>query len=171
MHGTGLADWLGTTTFQESAMRFTPSRFTRTCGLTAALLAFSTTAAPAENQSGNAPAANQPAPVIMMVPVEVSNPAMSAGCWAQLYDERNFKGDMLTLVGPMEIDSIDKSTGKQLRRNIDSIVTGPKAMVSMYQEKWFKNKSVNFGPNTKEPGLIKKLGFTGSVQSIKIACM
>ena len=146
-------------------------RFTRLCSLTAAFLALSTSAAIAQNQPGNAPAGNQPAPVIMLVPVELSNPAMQSGCWAQLYDERNFKGDMLTLVGPMELDSIDKTTGKQLRRNIDSIVTGPKAMVSMYQEKWFKNKSVNFGPNTKEPGLIKKLGFTGSVQSIKIACM
>jgi hypothetical protein len=35
---------------------------------------------------------NQPAPMIMLVPVEVSNRALEAGCWAQFYDKRNFKG-------------------------------------------------------------------------------
>jgi hypothetical protein len=139
----------------------------------AAVLAASTTGAFAQQSKTAAAGAaeNKPAPVVMLVPVEISDPALKAGCWAQLYDERNFQGDMLTLVGPLEIETTDKAGGKQFRRKLDSIVTGPKAMVNVYQEKWFKNKSVTFGPNTKEPGLIKKLGFTGSIQSVKIACM
>ena len=50
---------------------------------------------------------NQPAPMVLLVPIEISNPAMNSGCWAQFYDERNFKGDMMTIVGPMQIDSTD----------------------------------------------------------------
>src|SRR3954465_124388 len=142
-------------------------RFTRLCGVTAAIFAIGTTAALAQqnqSQSGNAPTANQPAPVIMMVPVELSNPAMNTGCWAQLYDERNFKGDMLTVVGPMQIETTDKAGGRQLRRNLDSLVTGPKATLTVYEHKLFKDKSVQFGPNSKEPGLIKKLGFAGRIE-------
>ena len=48
--------------------------------------------------------------MILLVPVEVSNRALDAGCWAQFYDERNFKGDMLTVVDPASIDSMDKGS-------------------------------------------------------------
>ncbi len=140
-------------------------------GVAAALILSVTSAMAQQGSASKAPAAdNQPAPVVMLVPIEVSDPAMKAGCWAQLYDERNFKGDMLTLVGPMQIDSTDKAAGRQLRRKIDSLVTGPKAIVQVYEQKMFKNKTINFAPNSKEPGLIKKLGFTGSIESLKIDC-
>jgi hypothetical protein len=153
-------------------MRFVP-RFAALRGLTAAVLAVTAAGAFAQQPApSKAPVPdNQPAPIVMIVPIELSDPALKAGCWAQLYDERNFTGDMVTLVGPMQVDTTDKAGGKQLRRKIDSLVTGPKAMLNVYEEKWFKNKSVTFGPNSKEPGLIKKLGFTGSIQSLKIACM
>src|SRR4029079_18195211 len=126
-----------------------------------------------QNASGTAAAAkpdNQPAPVVMLVPIEMSDPALKAGCWAQLYDERNFKGDMLTVVGPMQIERTDKAGGRQLRRNLDSLVTGPKATLTVYEHKLFKDKSVQFGPNSKEPGLIKKLGFSGRIESFKLDC-
>jgi hypothetical protein len=153
-------------------MCFAP-RFVALRGLTGAVLAVTAAGAFAQQPApakGPVPD-NQPAPIVMIVPIELSDPALKAGCWAQLYDERNFTGDMVTLVGPMQVDTTDKAGGKQLRRKIDSLVTGPKAMLNVYEEKWFKNKSVTFGPNSKEPGLIKKLGFTGSIQSLKIACM
>jgi hypothetical protein len=146
-------------------------RFKSLCGLAAALTLTASGAYAQQSGATRAPADNQPAPVILLVPVEVSNPALQNGCWVQLYDARNFEGDMVTLVGPIQLDSNDKAAGKQLRRNIDSLVTGPKAMLSVYEEKFFKNKSVNFGPNQREPGLIKKLGFTGNIQSLKVGCM
>ena len=117
-----------------------------------------------------AKADTQPAPVVLLVPIEVSDPAMKAGCWAQLYNERNFKGDMFTIVGPMQIDATDKGAAKELRRNLDSLVTGPKATLTAYEHKLFKDKNVQFGPNSKEPGLVKKLGFTGRIESLKLDC-
>jgi hypothetical protein len=134
-------------------------------------LAASATAAYAADTASKAPAAdNQPAPVIMMVPVEISAPALKNGCWAQLYDERNFKGDVFTVVGPMQLVSTDNSAGRQLKRNIDSLVVGPRATLTVYERSMFKDKAVTFGPNSKEPGLIKKLGFTGRIESLKLDC-
>ena len=113
---------------------------------------------------------NQPAPVIMLVPVEVSNKALESGCWAQFYDERNFKGEMVTVVGPTSIASQDKGTGRQFKKSIDSFVLGPKATLKIYEHQMFKDKSVEFAPNSKEAGLIKKLGFGGRIESLQLQC-
>jgi hypothetical protein len=113
---------------------------------------------------------NQPAPVVMLVPVQVSSPALEAGCWVQFYDERNFKGDMLTLVGPLDVGDFDKSSGRHFKRNVDSLVLGPKATLTVYEHQMFKDKSVVFQPNAREAGLIKKLGFGGRIESMKVNC-
>jgi hypothetical protein len=139
--------------------------------LLAGLLGLSATSGFAQTTATSTTAAgNQPAPMILLVPVEVSNRALDAGCWAQFYDERNFKGEMLTVVGPASIDTVDKGTGKELKRSIDSLVTGPKAMLKIYEHQMFKDKSVDFPANSKEAGLIKKLGFGGTIQSLKLTC-
>jgi hypothetical protein len=148
-------------------------RSTRISAIFACVLAVSTAAAFAQDKAaaGKAvPADNQPAPMIMLVPIEISDPAMKNGCWAQLYDERNFQGEMLTIAGPMQIDTTDKAGGRQLRRSLDSLTTGPKATLTVFERKLFKDKSVVFGPNSREGGLIKKLGFTGSIESLKLDC-
>jgi len=111
-----------------------------------------------------------PAPTIMLVPVEISTPALQSGCWAQMYDERDFKGEMLTVTGPMQIDSTDKAGGRALRKALDSLVIGPKATLTVYENKMFKDKTVQFGPNSKEAGLVKKLGFRGRIESMKLEC-
>ena len=113
---------------------------------------------------------NQPAPIILLVPVEVSNKALEGGCWAQFYDERNYKGDVMTLVGPAEVGSADKGTGRQFKRNIDSLVLGPKAMLKVYEHQMFKDNSVDFAPNSREPGLVKRLGLGGRIQSLQLSC-
>jgi hypothetical protein len=40
----------------------------------------------------------------------------------------------------------------------------------VFEHKLFKDKSVKFGPNSKEAGLVKKLGFTGRIESMKLEC-
>ncbi len=49
-------------------------------------------------------------------------------------------------------------------------MTGPKATLTVFEHKTFKDKSVKFGPNSKEGGLIRKLGFTGRIESLKLEC-
>jgi hypothetical protein len=109
--------------------------------------------------------------VLLLVPVEVSSATMQAGCWATLYDQRNFKGDGVTMAGSVVVATTDKATGRYLRRNIDSLQIGPKATLTVFEHRLFKDRSVSFGPNTKEPGLIKKLGFTGRIESLRLDCL
>ena len=112
----------------------------------------------------------RPEPVVMVVPVQLTDPALQAGCWVQMYDERNFAGSFITLTGPGELQSFDKDSGKELRRRIDSLVTGPKATLRVYERALFKDRTVTFGPNSREAGLITKLGFGGNIQSLQLDC-
>lgn len=117
-----------------------------------------------------APAGNKPDSVILLVPVDVTNTVLQSGCWAQLYEERNFKGDASTVVGPIEIQALDKGTARRLHRAIDSLVVGPKATLTVYEHKAFKDKSMDFAPNTREPAVARKLGITGRIESMRLAC-
>jgi hypothetical protein len=112
----------------------------------------------------------KPQPVIVQVPIQVSTPELESGCWAQFYSDRNFKGDVATLVGPAQLDSADKMTGKKLKSHIDSLVTGPKTTLTVYEHSMFKDRSMAFGPNSREGGLITKLGIGGDIQSLQLSC-
>ena len=140
-------------------------------GHTAVLAATLLAVNPSYSQQPSDAAPKETELILMLVPVEISSPAMQAGCWAQLYDERSFKGDTFTMAGPIVIASTDKASGRQMRRNIDSLVIGPKATLTVFEHRMFKDRSVSFGPNSKEPGLIKKLGFSGRIESMKLDCL
>ena len=112
----------------------------------------------------------KPQPVIVQVPIQVTTPELESGCWVQFYGDRNFKGDVATLTGPVQLDTADKMTGKSLKRHIDSLVTGPKATLTVYEHSMFKDRSMAFGPNSREGGLITKLGIGGDIQSLQLSC-
>lgn len=122
----------------------------------------------ATNTASTAP--NQPDPTVLLVPVQITDSRLASGCWAQFYSERNFQGDMATLVGPAEIQTLDKGTAKELRRDIDSLSIGPRATLQVYQHAMFKDRTVSFPPNSREGGLISKLGFGGRIEAMKLSC-
>jgi hypothetical protein len=115
-------------------------------------------------------AANQPDPTILLVPVQVSDPALQSGCWAQFYSRRNFEGDMLTLIGPAQVMSMDNGTARQLKRDIDSVSVGPRATLQVYEHAMFRDRTVSFPPNSREGGLMRKLGFGGRIEALKLSC-
>lgn len=143
--------------------------FIKTGAIAAALAAMAACTAPTGNLQ-TATGDTQPQPVVIQVPVQVSTPGLENGCWAQFYSERNFKGDPATLVGPATIETADQFTGKKLKRAIDSLVTGPKATLRVYEHAMFKDRSTTFGPNSREGGLITKLGFGGQIESLQLDC-
>jgi len=104
------------------------------------------------------------------VPIRVEDPALASGCWAQFYTGRDFKGDMLTLVGPAEVQSMDKGTARQLKRDIDSVSVGPRATLQVYEHAMFRDRTVNFPANSREGGLTRKLGFGGRIEAMKLNC-
>jgi len=134
----------------------------------AALLAAGCSSTPSNLQTDTGD--TRPQPVIVQVPVELTAPQLESGCWVQFYRDRNFKGEVATLVGPVSLDSADKMNGRQLKKNIDSLVTGSKATLRVYEHAMFKDRSIAFGPNSREGGLITKLGVGGSIQSLQLEC-
>ena len=112
----------------------------------------------------------RPQPVIVQVPVQVTAPGLESGCWVQIYPERNFGGEPGTLVGPISLETADQITAKKLKRDIDSLVTGPKTTLRVFEHAMFKDRSIAFGPNSREAGLITKLGFGGRIESLQIEC-
>lgn len=107
---------------------------------------------------------------VVVMPTSGASAAMQAGCWASFYDERNFNGDSLTLVGPVELQTLDKGSARQLKRDIKSVVTGPRATLVLYQRQFLSARSVGFTPDSREPGLAEKLGFGGRIESMKLTC-
>ena len=124
------------------------------------------TSAPASTASPE----NKPDPTILLVPVRIEDPALASGCWAQFYTGRNFQGDMLTLVGPAEVQSMDRGAARQLKRDIDSVSVGPRATLQVYEHAMFRDRTVNFPANSREGGLMRKLGFGGRIEAMKLSC-
>ncbi len=107
---------------------------------------------------------------VVVLPTEGAGEQMRAGCWASFYDERNFSGGSLTLIGPVELSTLDRGSARQLKRDIKSVVTGPRATLIVYEKQLLSARSVGFQPNSREPGLAEKLGFGGRIESMRLSC-
>ena len=106
----------------------------------------------------------------VILPTSGAVEQMRGGCWASFYDERNFGGDSLTLVGPVELQTLDRGSARQLKRDIKSIVTGPRTTLVLYEKQFLSARSVGFQPGSREGGLVEKLGFGGRVESMRLTC-
>ncbi len=95
---------------------------------------------------------------------------LQSGCWATFFGERNFNGDSLTLIGPIELQSLDKGSARQLKRDIKSVATGPRATLVLYEKQFLSARSVGFQPDSREAGLAEKLGFGGRIESMQLRC-
>lgn len=132
----------------------------------AVLLALGACSTPPPAPTGD----NQPDPTVLLVPVQITDPALQSGCWAQFYSKRNFEGEMVTLVGPAALVSLDKGTARALRREIDSVSVGPKATLEVYEHAMFRDRTATFPANSREGGLVRKLGFGGRIEALRLSC-
>jgi hypothetical protein len=107
---------------------------------------------------------------VVVLPTSGAGEQMRNGCWATFYDERSFNGDSLTLIGPVELTTLDRGSARQLRRDIKSVVTGPRATLTLYEKQFLSARWVGFTPDSREPGLTEKLGFGGRIESMKLSC-
>ena len=107
---------------------------------------------------------------VVVLPTAGAAEQMRSGCWASFYGERNFAGDSLTLIGPIELQTLDKGSAQQLKRDIKSIVTGPRATLTLYEKQFLSARWVGFTPGSREPSLTEQLGFGGRVESMKLSC-
>jgi hypothetical protein len=151
----------------------TSRRFTTLIGAVAlaALAACSSTGGSGTRGSSSyASPMGEPDAAVVLLPTVGAAEQMRAGCWASFYEQPNFNGDSLTLIGPVELQTLDRGSATQLKRDIKSVVTGPRATLVVYQKQMLSARSVGFQPNTREAGLIEALGFGGRIESLKMTC-
>src|SRR6187200_1811660 len=84
----------------------------------AALGACTSTGTGTRSSSGYASGMAEPDTAVVVLPTVGAAEQMRAGCWASFYDERNFAGDSLTLIGPVELQTLDRGSASQLKRDI-----------------------------------------------------
>jgi len=107
---------------------------------------------------------------VVVLPTSGAGEQMRSGCWASFYGDRNFSGDSLTLIGPVELQTLDKGSAQQLKRDLRSVVTGPRATLTLYEKQFLSARWVGFTPGSREPSLTEQLGFGGRVESMKLSC-
>ena len=113
---------------------------------------------------------NEPDVAVVLFPGVGTAEQLQSGCWAIFFDERNFNGGSLTLIGPVDLKTLDRGSAQQLKRDIKSVITGPRATLTLYEKQFLSARSVGFQPATREAGLMEKLGFGGRVESMQLRC-
>jgi hypothetical protein len=109
-------------------------------------------------------------PVLMMVPLKVLENTEKQGCWMRLYDQDNFQGDRFTLVGPVAMANLRGPFGQDWENKIESIETGPKGAVTIYDAEEFRGKSAQIGPDKRVPDFTEKTGLFDNFKSLRIDC-
>jgi len=145
----------------------TPCRLTR---LVAAIAVTALGACSSMSGSGTNAAAADVDTAVIVLPTSGAAEQMRAGCWASFLEERNLAGDSLTLIGPVVVQSLDKGSAQQLRRDIRSLATGPSATLEVYDKQFLSARSVAFGPDSREGGVVEKLGWGGRIESMRLTC-
>ena len=111
-------------------------------------------------------------PVIVMVPVQVSKDlAMDKGCWVKLYDKRNFEGNSLLLIGPINVAKMIDPFGSNWENKIYSLETGPNANVTIYNNRNFRDEDKFIDPDKRIPDMSKKLGLFENFRSMMLSCI
>jgi hypothetical protein len=112
------------------------------------------------------------APLFVLIPVELAgkDATMKSGCWAKVYDGENFTGDNLTVVGPVSLSDMSGPFGLNWDDKVNSIETGPKATVTVFDNEGFRDQVAQFKPSQKVADVSKKLGFFDEFASIRVAC-
>jgi hypothetical protein len=113
---------------------------------------------------------SQSKPLIVLVPMAVLTPTFANGCWVRLHDSTDFKGNQLSLVGPIDMPNMRTAFGTDWSGQFDSIEVGPKARVTVYDNENYKQKSASFEPGAKVRDLDEKMGTFEQIRSAMVAC-
>lgn len=110
--------------------------------------------------------------VFLLIPVNApeQNEWMKKGCWAKFYDGKDFSGDNLMLMGPVDMPDMTGPFGIDWKGKISSIETGSKARILVYDNKGYKDLVSTFKPGQRSADVSKKMGFFDEFSSVKITC-
>lgn len=99
---------------------------------------------------------------------------MSDGCWVQFWDQVDFAGPTLRIDadGPTlfveDMDVYTQSDGSKEGDEPDSLKTGSRTWLIIYEKKGYEGRQARFGPNSEVPDLHKYNQMRGEASSFKI---
>lgn len=123
--------------------------------------------------SGNQAQQAMQQPVVIIVPTFFANDVnLANGCWARLYDGNNYRGKVLALTGPIDIPNMEPGaiTGAELFRNFDSVLVGPKATLTVWDNNDYEDKMASFKPGARVPDLGSRTSYFSEIHSLKLSC-
>jgi hypothetical protein len=125
-----------------------------------------------QDKQGKQKAGASVAPILLLVPINAPEHTQwkKKGCWAKFYDDQNYAGDNLTLLGPVDMPDMTGPFGIDWKGKISSVETGPHARVLVYDNENFKDLVATFKPGQKSADVSKKMGFFDEFSSLKITC-
>ncbi len=109
-------------------------------------------------------------PVLVMIPMEFKVDREAKGCWVELYSKDDFQGAALTLVGPLDMATMRGPFGFDWENEIESIKTGPRATIRIYDNENFKENSEWIGPSKEVKDLDDRMELFDSFRSMKVDC-
>ncbi|HIG64931.1 MAG TPA: hypothetical protein EYQ43_05100 [Methyloprofundus sp.] len=83
--------------------------------------------------------------------------ARNDGCWAEIYDDTQFRGKSVRLKGPIQLTNLLHVQGSNWDKKIESLVVGPKATLIVFENKNFK---LTLSEMANHPVLMKSMGIT-----------
>ncbi|MCK4840289.1 MAG: hypothetical protein KAT04_00230 [Methylococcales bacterium] len=83
--------------------------------------------------------------------------AKTSDCWADFFEDAQFKGKHFRLQGSTKLRSLHKVKGENWDKRIESILLGPKAALTVFENKNFK---LTLTEMANHPVLMKSLGIT-----------
>jgi len=95
--------------------------------------------------------------IVVLLGLSTSVYARNDDCWVDLYDDTQFQGKHVRLKGPIKLTNLIKVKGANWDKKIESIVVGPKATLTVFENKNFK---LTLSEMANHPVLMKSLGIT-----------
>lgn len=111
-------------------------------------------------------------------PVLVS-PYDDTPCWVSIFEGKDFHPPTARLTGPSFVKSprqgpvqdidLHNVGGRDFINRINSLIVGPRASITVYDQPRYSGNSLSFGPDERVPDLAAH-GFDNRIQSIKVDC-
>lgn len=83
--------------------------------------------------------------------------AKNDDCWVDIFDDTQYQGKQFRVKGPAQLKTLFKVNGKNWDKKIESAIVGPKATLTVFENKHFK---LTLAEMANHPVLMKSLGIT-----------
>ncbi len=83
--------------------------------------------------------------------------AKNIGCWADFFENAQYKGQHFRVKGPKKLKNLLNVNGENWDKRIESLIVGPKANLIVFEH---KNLKLTLTEMANHPVLMKSLGIT-----------